>query len=139
MSKFVDPKTKQNPYSFLTILTSNNFLKKKYHNPNLPSQVYIYLTLFPFGHVILNPTDSHQCIRAEQKKKSAKTAEWHCVCRYVSWALVFHNGDANVTSLVKPDLSHSLILNISYLSSFHIIQTHNQQTNKPTNQQTNTN
>lgn len=130
MSKFVDPKTKQNPYSFLTILTSNNFLKKKYHNHNLPSQVYIYLTLFPFGHVILNPTDSHQCIRAEQKKKSAKTAEWHCVCRYVSWALVFHNGDANVTSLVKPDSSHSLILNIFYPVSISFRLT----THKPTNQ-----
>lgn len=75
MSKFVDHQTKQNPYSFLTILTSNNFCKKKFDYPNLLSQVYIYLTLFSFGHVILNPTDSHQCIRAEQKKKSAKTAE----------------------------------------------------------------
>ena len=116
MSKFVDPKTKQNPYSFLTILTSNNLLKKNITTLTYHHRFTFTWHFFSFGHVILNPTDSHQCIRAEQKKKSAKTAEWHCVCRYVSWALVFHNGDANVTSLVKPDSSHSLILNQSYLS-----------------------
>ena len=134
MSKFVDTKTKQNPYSFLTILTSNNFLKKKNNYPNLPSQVYIYFTLFSFGHVILNPTDSHQCIRAEQKKKSAKTAEWHCVCRYISWALVFHNGDANVTSLVKPDSHHTCHYHQPYLPQFSY-----HSNSQPTNQQTNTN
>ena len=36
----------------------------------------------------------------------AKTAEWHSLsrmCRYVSWALVFYYGDADVTSHVKPE------------------------------------
>lgn len=33
---------------------------------------------------------------------SDKTSEWHCMFRYVSWALVFYNGTACVTSHVKP-------------------------------------
>ena len=74
------------------------------------------------GHSKKNPTDSHQSIRAVIELTSAKTGEWHCVFRYIRWALVccfatnpIHHGNATVTNLVKPvllvpTLKHLLII-----------------------------
>lgn len=95
-------------YPKWTSFPINNFPKKKrndFRSTKLYTFHYYNFTLrtdwFRYPPSALEP----------HRKWLVKTAEWHCVCRYIRWALVFHYGDAAVTSLVKP-VYHTRYLDI---------------------------
>ena len=89
---------------FYQVITfwKRNFVPFHYLDVQLTKTLILaYLTTCSHGHSKKNPTDSHQSIRAVIELTSAKTGEWHCMCRYIRWALVFYNGDATVTNPCK--------------------------------------
>lgn len=92
---------------FYQVITfwKRNFVPFHYPDVQLTNTLILaYLTTcfqIQIGRLKKNSTDSHQSIRAEQNLTSAKTGEWHCMCRYIRWALVFYNGDVTVTNPCK--------------------------------------
>lgn len=93
---------------FYQVITfwKRNFVPFHYLDVQLTNTLILpILTTCSHGHSKKNPTDSHQSIRAVIELTSAKTGEWHCVFRYIRWALVccfatnpIHNGNATVTN-----------------------------------------
>ena len=93
------PIMKRKVYSKSTSFPLNNFSKKKWNKIRF-TQLY---TPLPYYFTLRTDWFRYPPSALEPHRKwLVKTAEWHCVCRYIRWALVFHYGDAAVTRLVKP-------------------------------------
>ncbi len=69
---------------------SNHVVHMRLHLILLYTHFTLSIITFPFRTHEKNSIDGRKCIRVGIDLTSDKTAEWHCMCRYVSWALVFY-------------------------------------------------